>query len=129
LPPAITSLLHAGLLRVREFYADWRVAAWGMDAHIQRLIESKATQQDAQPQSRLFHPSLKQRLAVLQNPAGLFHVPPDLALTVGFLLGFVVSGLDTLAFKILAILDRLKAIAYAVTDAMNIYSICQLRQE
>jgi hypothetical protein len=92
----------AGLLRVREIYADWRVASWGMGTALMGLLRLEqaagrgvGARRRAWPWER--HPPLHLRADALRDPSILFHVSADLSLLTGVLLGVVAASLPTSA--------------------------------
>jgi hypothetical protein len=122
---AVVYAIWASLLRVREFYADARVALWGMARPLRTMIESNiATRTTRQPKLAspqlqairhqvwqlfrwpwLFHPQLLARLDALNNPARLFRLAPEVAFFVGFLIALLYGSLVflTLTIRILVL--------------------------
>jgi hypothetical protein len=105
---------HAALLRVREYYADWRAVLWGAGEQITMMLDQKARADEAAqpPQTghraalqqfwqRLwsFHTSARDRLEHIKRPLLLFHVSWDLAFHTGILLAFVTVGLMSIMFS------------------------------
>lgn len=91
---AAVAIIRAGLLRVREIYADWRAAIWGAGASLTNLLQGLVGRGD---ESRLFrflrlHPSPSDRLSALQEPAKLFRVSHDLPFLVGFFIAIVAAS-------------------------------------
>lgn len=85
---AMIGAVRASLLRVREFYADWRVAEWGAQSALITLFERQPQPADAKTSRWKWfwrkHPYITERLAALQQPAHLFRLALDLPFFVGF---------------------------------------------
>lgn len=164
---ATAAMLWVGLVRKRELYADWRVVTWGYgellrhrlvhrgDSHqpgeagrgdaaarrIRRWLRSIAL---ARRLEARFHPSRRERVAVLDDPRPLFAMTPGLTLstallvTIGFghsnhVLGdaltaartamtglFVIIG-PAAAIPVMAFgLFLMTGIAYLLTSAMGV---------
>lgn len=86
-------LIRAGLIRSREFYADWRVATWGFGGILYRMLNDEEESRGVWWKRwwRL-HPSHRLRREALADPGRLFRVSPDLAFTTGVLLMVVLSS-------------------------------------
>ncbi|HEY0601323.1 MAG TPA: hypothetical protein VGD58_00365 [Herpetosiphonaceae bacterium] len=87
---AMVLAVRASFLRMREFYADWRVVFWGAWEPLADLIEGQPTNA---PRKRWYewllrgyHPQPKNRLAALRESRHLFGPSFDLAFFVGFFL-------------------------------------------
>ncbi len=91
---AIVATIRGSLLRVREVYADWRVALWGAEAPLADLLRRNASVAKAGRWGRLWrlHPTTQERLAFLQSPDQLFRVTPELPFFVGVLLPYALVG-------------------------------------
>jgi len=83
----------AGMLRLREFYADWRVAAWGMGDPLARILRLAEARNQRLSWLRAVHPSFHQRSEALKNPAALFRISADLPFLSGVLLALVAFNL------------------------------------
>jgi hypothetical protein len=99
---AFVWMTWTGLLRVRETYADWRVASWGMGAPLQRLLRLEEAAGPGRPSRRWswpwqLHPPLHRRAAVLKDAGALFRVSADLSLLTGIQLGVVAASLPIVA--------------------------------
>jgi len=93
--------IWAELIRVREFYADWRVATWGFLESLRQRLRLTSSYSPPWRSSRLsralrHHPSNERRLEVLEDPRELFRVTPELAFLSGFLLALVFGQLAPL---------------------------------
>lgn len=111
---AALAAIRAGLLRIREVYADWRAALWGGREGLEAIFEAQAHKSPPRWGAlwRL-HPAPSERLATLRRPERLFSVTADLALVAGFQVGFVMSGILLPAIGISTILS-------AVGDMLNV---------
>jgi hypothetical protein len=92
---AFVRAIWVGLLRIREFYADWRVASWGMgDAVKNVLSESAADEKRTVWWERLWkaHPPWEARRRTLDDPRRLFDISLDLPILTGLLLALVLIG-------------------------------------
>jgi Zn-dependent protease with chaperone function len=91
----IITAIYSGLLRSREFYADYRAALWGAGKSLanilKRTILSKAKNQQRMGLWKL-HPSAEERLVVFQDPDKLFRVKTALPFLVGVLPGLMLGG-------------------------------------
>ncbi len=94
---AFAYAIWASLLRAREIYADWRAARWGVEAPLTGMLEHTAAREKRTGSRgwRRLHPTARQRLAALREPASLFRITPDLPLLAGVLLGILATGLVT----------------------------------
>lgn len=115
-PLAVILLTRAGLLRVREFYADWRASQWGAEKPLLEILRASAAKEKNKRGLR-FHPTAGARLRVLKDPTGLFRLTMDLPFVVGILLGFVVTGLYAYLVKISGIL--LSVLMASVADLVE----------
>ncbi len=106
----------AGLLRVREFYADWRAVSWGRGEALRGRLRLRpshrpwwqrwgAARRGLARHPRLeralealrdygayHHPSPSRRLAILDDAGPLFRVSPDLAFLTGLLVTTVLAN-------------------------------------
>ncbi len=107
---AIVAAIRAGLLRVREVYADWRAALWGAEAPLAGILRQSTREEKSEERIRLWrlHPTARERLAALRTPSILFRVTPDLPFIAGLLLGILMSGL--FSFELPAALGMLAGI-------------------
>lgn len=107
-----------GLVRTREHYADLRVVAWGERASLLERLRTGSTTPPWWQRGpgiiercihRLgigsFHPTERQRIAVIQDPRALFEVSSELALLTGLLLTTVLGSMGLL-FDDLVVLAR-----------------------
>jgi hypothetical protein len=93
----LVNIIRAGLLRVRELYADSRAAISGAAPGLRSILEQGSGEAAAGkiPWLRL-HPHSKERLKLLDNPTGLFDIRPDLPFLVGVLIAWAIAGLTFL---------------------------------
>ncbi|CAM2065140.1 Peptidase-M48 domain-containing protein [Sulfidibacter corallicola] len=115
----VLKLILWRLIRIREYYADWRVVTWNRaDALIAFLSVSPPEASPAARQAgegfrswlgrlvlrhtpailrstRDFHPSHEARLTILHHPERLFRTDPTTVFTSGFLLGLLSFVLAT----------------------------------
>jgi hypothetical protein len=92
-------------------YADWRAASWGARDGLARVLQQSTT--GAGPSRwtawlRL-HPPLAERLALLDDPAGLFEIKSDLSFLVGVLTAWGLSGVG---FILPTVTAGLQALGY-----------------
>ena len=87
-------LVQAGILRVREFYADWRANLWGAGEGLGEILHRQESTGKASRLPYFFrrHPTHAQRLEILRNPYGLFVVSLEAALFSGILIGLIMAG-------------------------------------
>ncbi len=85
----LAAAIWTGLVRGYELYADRRVATWGRESALQRLLRLP----DTQPLWHLWHPSNRRRREVLADPVRLFRVSPALAFLTGVLLAILTVNL------------------------------------
>ena len=99
---AIITVIWAGLLRVREFYADWQAATMGAGQALATLIKqmTPTVRQKFWTKPWRFHPSSQERLAVLTQPDRLFRVALEMPFLVGILLAFVLTGAPLILLQI-----------------------------
>lgn len=98
---ALSWFLWAGLVRTREFYADWRVMVGGFGQALARLLQLPDRHASSLKHPILkrlpwrLHPSRKERLDVLRNSRPLFTTSPKLAVLTGTLLGVLAGNVDS----------------------------------
>jgi hypothetical protein len=115
---ALILWIQAGLLRVREKYADWYAASHGAR---QVLADSFSVAQDQSPRESMvkrmfkFHPSFQERLEAVQNPSSLFRFPLMIAFIVGVLFALGLGGLVLMSFILSLILLDLNTLLIAGT--------------
>lgn len=101
LPLLVIVIILAGLLRVREFYADWRAAQWSAEGPLLDILDASAKMEISNRKFRLrFHPPARARLKVLRDPTELFRLRLDLPFVTGILLAMVITGLNTHYFAV-----------------------------
>lgn len=106
----ITSI-RAGLLRAREYYADWRAAAWGTETTLVTMLTGlPGWRAPFWQRFWMVHPSQEDRLANLKNSARLFQ-PTSVSLITGFLVTYLVYELFIIAFSVLYTLSVLADVA------------------
>jgi Zn-dependent protease with chaperone function len=122
---AVFALVRARLLRVREFYADARAAAWGAFPALESILKAEAAKEKTKKAAQISalwrnHPSAAERLKVLREPHRLFQLTPELPVVCGILLSFITAGLPIviIPFALFAgspliyVIARLAEIAY-----------------
>lgn len=114
----IITLTARGLVRVREFYADWRADSWGAGDALKHRFSSKSKESVDEPfhepQPRhpegswlnylvlpkniiskyivgSWHPSYSERKNALEEVKAIFQFPADLPLLVGISLGAIMT--------------------------------------
>lgn len=90
---ALVAMIRASLLRVREFYADWRAATWGAReplSGVMRVNLQKSPLGKRNPWR--LHPTAQERLLNLEQPGRLFRTSLELALLSGMLFGITLEG-------------------------------------
>jgi hypothetical protein len=87
--------VSSGLIRIRELYADWRVAMWGWREPLVAAFRSNP---------EWWHPSAKTRKANLERSERLFRVSSGLPLQTGLLLALAVGNGFEFDFLLLRIL-------------------------
>lgn len=102
---ALVYAIRASLLRVREVYADWRASVWDQQNSLAAAF-TKVKEKTASRWKRIWrlHPTIKERLSLLENPRDLFKVSPELSFFAGFLLIFIVLGAIFFIFNFTTIL-------------------------
>jgi Zn-dependent protease with chaperone function len=100
---AIVTAIWAGLLRVREVYADWRAATFGAEQALATIFDSMVPRGKEQPWDKVwrFHPTARERLAFLQNPTRLFRTALDLPFLCGYLLAIILTGVPLIILPII----------------------------
>jgi Zn-dependent protease with chaperone function len=91
---AIVAAIRSSLLRIREVYADWRAALWGVEVPLSNILRYRTSPSKTGWWMRLWrlHPTSQERLGLLQNPNGLFQISTELPFLVGVLSAFVLNG-------------------------------------
>ncbi len=99
----LVAAIRAGLLRVREIYADGRAAMWGAADALAQILSGQAAKEGT-PRRRTslwrLHPTARERLAALAEPARLFRMTWDLPFIVGALSAFVIEGMSYVALHV-----------------------------
>ncbi len=132
--------LWTGLVRAREYFADWRVVRWGFAAPLRRRLSlEQAFASTGGPRvpsqtrkgfaakfkaARRFlpsvHPSNRDRLQVLEHPGRLFRVSSSLAAATGLLLAITVGYLGIAIQQIgTVLLGSVMVFSMAVTGAVS----------
>lgn len=84
-------LIWWGLVRTREYYADWRVVSWNMkEALLQRLSFPSNSRH------KLGHPTNSSRVATLHDGHELFKISSDLPFVTGLLLAIIALYIEPL---------------------------------
>ncbi|MCB0182041.1 MAG: hypothetical protein KDI62_27695, partial [Anaerolineae bacterium] len=115
--------IFQSLTWVRELYADWRTALWGVEAPLVEIIRSKmdgvAVKQNGWrnriPLAPARHPAGQQRIATLQQPRHLFIIKNDLPFFVGFLIAFLIVGVLQIGPHLLLAVRALVEVVYFYT--------------
>lgn len=103
---AVVGAIWAGLLRTREYYADWWVAEQQSDhTTLFQFFQRGTTLRRAEPGFQRFwrhtpwstHPQEEMRAAHLHEPTRLFQVSPGLALLSGTLLSILAIGMPLIS--------------------------------
>jgi Zn-dependent protease with chaperone function len=121
----VVFVIRADLLRIRELYADYRAMQWGAEASLSRILRQEALKERVKGWRKVWrlHPTAKERLLSLEEPARLFSVTLSLPLVVGILLAWIVGGmlLPLLTPASLAIGEALSGWSWVVAEeATNI---------
>jgi Zn-dependent protease with chaperone function len=82
--------IYTDLLRVREYYADWRVVLWGKEESLSCILKSHMGTKKSKVWPPQFHPRAQDRLEALQDPSSLFRVTRELPFSVGVLIALVI---------------------------------------
>ncbi len=118
-------LMYANILRVREYFADWRAGIWGARNVLIQIFQSSTpisrpywvdqlknqwrqstafldfTQSAFKHWVQRYHPTPDQRRAALLNPNLLYKLHPELGVIVGFSLALAVLGVYPVLFTVL----------------------------
>jgi Zn-dependent protease with chaperone function len=89
-------LIQRSLLRVREYYADWRAALWGSEHGLREMILEQLANEKPRPfWERLVrqHPSVLERRSALDSPDRLFRLTHDVSFFGGIALACVIATL------------------------------------
>jgi Zn-dependent protease with chaperone function len=100
----LVAFIRAGILRVREEYADWRAVAWGEEQGLLAVLKANAaagTKTGMSSWLRL-HPAAQERIKTVQDPARLFRLSLDLPFVTGILLAFLFSGVGIFGVVLLS---------------------------
>jgi len=108
--------IWAELIRVREFYADWRVAAWGEGAALLRRLEIPEARSRWWQRSSLWrhHPSNETRIDVLQRPRRLFELKTSLAFLTGLSISLAVSQMGPLVADLTVVARLVTSLVFFV---------------
>jgi len=90
----VIRLIGSSVLRIREFYADWRAVRWGAQAGLSQILTDEAAK-NVKPPLLGFHPSPADRHAALTNSRRLFTLRRDIPLISGYLFTIAFTGLFT----------------------------------
>lgn len=137
----VVRAIQRSLLRIREFYADWRVIVWGAGPTLMRMLVASETgrraeaRQSSAYRSRMiqrwgsrfagwwyhmwrFHTPLRERYYRLANPSLLFNISADLPFLTGALLACTLLGLSALLLPLISdILVPIFMIGWALINA------------
>lgn len=109
----IAWMLWGGLVRAREFYADWRVVTWGLGPALLKILSLPSGRAEGgNPLLRRLapwsmHPDKNERTRMVKDGSGLFRASPTIALLTGALLGLFTGNAGSLAEDILVFLGGL----------------------
>lgn len=106
---AVTFMIWARLLRIREYYADWQAAMWGAMKGLKRIFQEQIERGEKQySKFSLFqlHPTARERLDVLEHPEKLFKVSKAFSALVGVLLAYLLSGLFYVVFSLFLVVQE-----------------------
>lgn len=122
----LVSAMLAGLLRIREKYADWRAAVWGAEGHLKQLLVGKSAGEKSPLFSKIWrrHPSSQERLDALSDPNDFFRIVWDLPLTLGVVLGLLLGGLVVLTIQLASMgsaLGSISSISVALADLQGAF--------
>lgn len=106
----VVRLTWAGLVRVRELYADRRVSSWGLEGALDRLLglpHRGRQRRLGAVLDRLLrpHPSNRTRREVLADPDRLFRVPLDLPFVTGVLFAILWLNLFLPAAEVFSVIS------------------------
>ncbi len=123
---ALIRAIFAGLLRIREKYADWRASEWRAHRQLKGILEDRLSSDKASPLKMIWrrHPTHRDRLKAITNPASLFRLSWDLPLTVGALSGLLLGGLFVLtvqAASLTSALVEVGSISAALLDFLGAF--------
>lgn len=118
----LVAAIRAGLLRVREIYADCRAAMWGAEDSLAQILVAQAAKEEAMPRRKAspwrLHPTARERLVALKEPARLFRMTWDLPFIVGALSAFVIDGMIYILLHVA--MGATSALFAAVIDLANL---------
>ncbi len=105
--------IRASLLRVREIYADWRVAIWESEQPLINILKRGVSSQplgfgwkDRLRRVLRLHPTHTERINFLQEPHRLFIMAYDIPLFVGWLTSTIIFGAAQLYFPLMSSLSQ-----------------------
>lgn len=107
----------SGLVRAREFYADWRVVQWGKGPALLRRLTLPMVHTPLLQRWWSNHPSNEERQRILLDPRPLFTVSGPLACLTGVLMGFVAGNAAPVSFDSAVIGSALVASIGATTGS------------
>lgn len=99
---AFVAYLRASIIRIREYYADWRAALYGAEPGLLALLHANPDRARGLRRVFGFHPDPDRRAAMLQNPRDLFRLRLDLPFVVGVLLAVVLVAVMFISFTAVA---------------------------
>jgi hypothetical protein len=96
---AVVAAIRSSVLRVREIYADWRAALWGVKGPLSGILAQAPREDRPGFLRRVYrlHPTARERLATLEDPSALFRIKLDIAVFAGVLLAFFLTGFFALS--------------------------------
>ena len=93
--------IFKGIVRIREFYADWQAAKWGKREALVNYLALTNKKKSWFTRFKETHPSQQQRNASLEDPTkSLFRISIDLPILTGFLLAIMGVGMTFLVILV-----------------------------
>lgn len=90
----VIAATRANILRTREVYADWRAAVWGSYQQLAKIfVSSKSKSQSFWRYSWRLHPTISERLVILEQPERLFQLSRFTFFFAGLLTPYLLFGL------------------------------------
>ena len=98
---ALVTVVGAGVLRVRESYADARAAEWGSAAALDRILAEQPSPRGRRPSWLRVHPSGLARRSLIADPDGLFRADWLTAITTGLAAGTAFAAVESVLSLVL----------------------------
>lgn len=95
----IIYMILKSLVRVREYYADWRAASVGAKEGLTELFNERMKYEKDTPFYKFlgWHPTWNDRLRIIKNPSELFILRKDIPFFVGILIPISLNSFFTFA--------------------------------